>query len=86
LSILGGLIGASRGVVAFPGGTSTPPRGTLGIVPQKNVLIKGNRLSIDLLAKLILFRIVPSTNSKTLQGRQVVSEFGTRGEFGTAAA
>ncbi|KAJ6526262.1 hypothetical protein DFH09DRAFT_1187858 [Mycena vulgaris] len=39
LSILGGLTSPSRGVVTFEGGTSRPPRGTLGIVPQKNVLI-----------------------------------------------
>ncbi|KAJ7137918.1 hypothetical protein C8R44DRAFT_607470 [Mycena epipterygia] len=39
LSILGGLTSPSRGVVTFEGGTSRPPRGTIGIVPQKNVLI-----------------------------------------------
>ncbi|KAJ7137890.1 hypothetical protein C8R44DRAFT_975855 [Mycena epipterygia] len=39
LSILGGLTSHSRGVVTFEGGTSRPPRGTIGIVPQKNVLI-----------------------------------------------
>ncbi|KDR85851.1 hypothetical protein GALMADRAFT_389530 [Galerina marginata CBS 339.88] len=38
LSILGGLTRATRGTVAFSGDTSRPPRGTLGIVPQKNVL------------------------------------------------
>ncbi|KAJ7920707.1 hypothetical protein B0H13DRAFT_2421286 [Mycena leptocephala] len=39
LSILGGLASPSRGVVAFQGGATRPPRGTLGIVPQRNVLI-----------------------------------------------
>ncbi|KAJ7825556.1 hypothetical protein B0H14DRAFT_3145277 [Mycena olivaceomarginata] len=54
LNILGGLIGASRGIVTFPGGTSTPPRGTLHIVPQKNVLIKES----SPLQTLRLFRAV----------------------------
>ncbi|KAJ7083357.1 hypothetical protein B0H15DRAFT_911901 [Mycena belliarum] len=39
LSIIGGLTGRSRGNVVFEGGVRKPPRGTLGIVPQKNVLI-----------------------------------------------
>ncbi|KAJ7347934.1 hypothetical protein DFH08DRAFT_1001291, partial [Mycena albidolilacea] len=63
LSILGGLIGASRGVVAFPGGTSTPPRGTLGIVPQKNVLIK----ELSPLQTLRLFRAVKWSRNSALE-------------------
>ncbi|KAJ7360966.1 hypothetical protein DFH08DRAFT_1074070 [Mycena albidolilacea] len=39
LSVVGGLTGRSRGDVVFEGGVRKPPRGTLGIVPQKNVLI-----------------------------------------------
>ncbi|KAJ6601121.1 hypothetical protein DFH09DRAFT_1020416 [Mycena vulgaris] len=39
LSVIGGLTGRSRGEVVFEGGVRRPPRGTLGIVPQKNVLI-----------------------------------------------
>ncbi|KAJ7083358.1 hypothetical protein B0H15DRAFT_422992 [Mycena belliarum] len=39
LSVIGGLTGRSRGDVVFEGGVRKPPRGTLGIVPQKNVLI-----------------------------------------------
>ncbi|KAJ7045165.1 hypothetical protein C8F04DRAFT_989821 [Mycena alexandri] len=39
LSVVGGLTGRSRGEVVFEGGVAKPPRGTLGIVPQKNVLI-----------------------------------------------
>ncbi|KAJ7606783.1 hypothetical protein FB45DRAFT_847352 [Roridomyces roridus] len=39
LSVIGGLTGRSSGAVVFEGGVSKPPRGTLGIVPQKNVLI-----------------------------------------------
>ncbi|KAJ7655360.1 hypothetical protein B0H17DRAFT_1099089 [Mycena rosella] len=39
LSVIGGLTGRSRGAVVFEGGVRKPPRGTLGIVPQKNVLI-----------------------------------------------
>ncbi|KAK7063610.1 hypothetical protein R3P38DRAFT_2492098 [Favolaschia claudopus] len=39
LSVLGGLTGRSRGDVVFEGGIRKPPRGTIGIVPQKNVLI-----------------------------------------------
>ncbi|KAJ7447207.1 hypothetical protein FB451DRAFT_1343436 [Mycena latifolia] len=39
LSVIGGLTGRSRGEVVFEGGVRKPPRGTLGIVPQKNVLI-----------------------------------------------
>ena len=38
MSILGGLTGRSRGTVAFEGGASCPPPGSIGIVPQKNVL------------------------------------------------
>ncbi|KAG1747606.1 hypothetical protein EDB19DRAFT_1685642 [Suillus lakei] len=38
LSIIGNLLGRSTGTVTFEGGVSRPPRGTLGIVPQKNVI------------------------------------------------
>ena len=38
MSILGGLTGVTRGTVTFEGGASRPPRGSVGIVPQKNVL------------------------------------------------
>lgn len=38
MSILAGLLGRTRGTVAFEGGVERPPRGTIGIVPQKNVL------------------------------------------------
>ncbi|KAF7347231.1 hypothetical protein MVEN_01478000 [Mycena venus] len=39
LSVIGGLTGRSCGDVVFEGGVRKPPRGTLSIVPQKNVLI-----------------------------------------------
>ncbi|KAF8640810.1 hypothetical protein AX17_000459 [Amanita inopinata Kibby_2008] len=38
LSIIAGLTSSSGGTVTFEGGLSRPPRGTIGIVPQKNVL------------------------------------------------
>ncbi|KAF8971850.1 hypothetical protein BDZ97DRAFT_1650923 [Flammula alnicola] len=38
LSIIGGLSKITSGMVTFEGGHVRPPRGTLGIVPQKNVL------------------------------------------------
>ena len=38
MSILGGLTGRTRGTVSFEGGASRPPAGTIGIVPQQNVL------------------------------------------------
>ncbi|KAI0076833.1 P-loop containing nucleoside triphosphate hydrolase protein [Panus rudis PR-1116 ss-1] len=38
MSILGGLLGRTRGTVRFSGNLEKPPRGTIGIVPQKNVL------------------------------------------------
>ncbi|KAH7922678.1 P-loop containing nucleoside triphosphate hydrolase protein [Leucogyrophana mollusca] len=38
LSIIGNLLGRSTGSITFEGGVTRPPRGTLGIVPQKNVL------------------------------------------------
>lgn len=38
MAILAGLTRASAGSLVFEGNTSRPPRGTLGIVPQKNVL------------------------------------------------
>ncbi|TFK92820.1 P-loop containing nucleoside triphosphate hydrolase protein [Polyporus arcularius HHB13444] len=38
MSILGGLTGRTRGTVMFEGGVSQPPRGSIGLVPQKNVL------------------------------------------------
>jgi ATP-binding cassette subfamily A (ABC1) protein 3 len=38
LSIIGGLLSHTRGHILFEGGTVAPPPGTIGIVPQKNVL------------------------------------------------
>lgn len=38
LSTVAGISELSSGTVTFPGGTPRPARGTLGIVPQKNVL------------------------------------------------
>ena len=38
MSIIGGLLSNTRGRVLFEGGNVVPPRGTIGIVPQKNVL------------------------------------------------
>ena len=38
MSVLGGLTGATRGSVVFAGGALRPPLGSVGIVPQKNVL------------------------------------------------
>lgn len=38
LSIFGGLVSPTSGSVSFEGGVTRPPRGTLGIVSQKNVL------------------------------------------------
>jgi ATP-binding cassette subfamily A (ABC1) protein 3 len=35
---MGNLLGRSSGTITFEGGHSHPPRGTLGIVPQKNVV------------------------------------------------
>ncbi|KDR85825.1 hypothetical protein GALMADRAFT_274642 [Galerina marginata CBS 339.88] len=38
LSVLAGLSSITSGTVTFEGGFSRPPRGSMGIVPQKNVL------------------------------------------------
>ncbi|KAI0327697.1 P-loop containing nucleoside triphosphate hydrolase protein [Cubamyces sp. BRFM 1775] len=38
MSVLGGLMGRTRGTVVFEGGLERPPRGSIGLVPQKNVL------------------------------------------------
>lgn len=38
LAIMAGLSGITSGTVTFEGGYDRPPRGLLGIVPQKNVL------------------------------------------------
>jgi ATP-binding cassette, subfamily A (ABC1), member 3 len=38
MSIVAGLLGRTSGSVTFEGGGARPPQGTLGIVPQKNVL------------------------------------------------
>lgn len=38
LSVIAGLSSMTSGTVTFEGGVSRPRRGTLGIVPQKNVL------------------------------------------------
>jgi ABC-type multidrug transport system ATPase subunit len=38
LSIIGGLLSRTSGTITFAGGAARPPRGTMGIVPQKNVL------------------------------------------------
>ncbi|KAL7284960.1 hypothetical protein ACG7TL_000049 [Trametes sanguinea] len=39
MSILAGLTGRTRGTVVFEGGSEQPPRGSIGIVPQKNILL-----------------------------------------------
>jgi len=38
LSLIGGLSKPTGGTIIFKGGSPSPPRGALGIVPQKNVL------------------------------------------------
>ncbi len=38
MSIMGGLTGRTRGEVVFEGGVERPPRGSIGLVPQKSVL------------------------------------------------
>ena len=38
MSVLAGLISRTRGSVTFEGGVERPPLGTIGLVPQKNVL------------------------------------------------
>lgn len=38
MSIIGNLLGRTSGTITFEGGVTRPPRGTLGIVPQQNVL------------------------------------------------
>ena len=38
MSIIGGLLSHTSGRVLFEGANVVPPRGTIGIVPQKNVL------------------------------------------------
>ena len=38
MAILGGLAGPTRGKVVFSGGVEQPPRGSIGLVPQKNIL------------------------------------------------
>lgn len=38
MSVIGGLTSITSGTVTFEGGSPRPPRGTLGLVPQKNVL------------------------------------------------
>ncbi|KAJ7083365.1 hypothetical protein B0H15DRAFT_785012 [Mycena belliarum] len=59
LSIIGGLTGRSHGNVVFEGGVRKPPRGTLGIVPQKNVLIP----ELSCLQTLRVWRAVKWSNS-----------------------
>ncbi|KAG8766793.1 hypothetical protein FRC15_006111, partial [Serendipita sp. 397] len=39
LSMIANLLGRDSGSITFEGGAAHPPRGSLGIVPQKNVLI-----------------------------------------------
>ncbi|KAG8799616.1 hypothetical protein FRC17_007080, partial [Serendipita sp. 399] len=39
LSMIGNLLGRDSGSITFEGGAAHPPRGSLGIVPQKNVFI-----------------------------------------------
>ena len=38
MAILGGLTGPTRGQIVFSGGVEQPPRGYIGLVPQKNIL------------------------------------------------
>ncbi|KAI9067182.1 hypothetical protein FKP32DRAFT_1755315, partial [Trametes sanguinea] len=39
MSLLAGLTGCTRGTLVFEGGLERPPRGSIGVVPQKNVLL-----------------------------------------------
>jgi len=41
LSIIGGLASSTSGTITYAGGVARPARGTLGLVPQKNVLFPG---------------------------------------------
>ncbi|KAF8215745.1 hypothetical protein K438DRAFT_1901600 [Mycena galopus ATCC 62051] len=74
LSIVGGLTGRSQGDVVFEGGVRKPPRGTVGIVPQKNVLIP----ELTCLQSLRVWRAVKwssnstkiHSNASTLSGGQ----------------
>ncbi|KAJ6606797.1 hypothetical protein B0H10DRAFT_1819461 [Mycena sp. CBHHK59/15] len=61
LSVIGGLTGRSRGEVVFEGSVRRPPRGTLGIVPQKNVLIP----ELSCLQTLRVWRAVKWSDSST---------------------
>ncbi|KAF9011286.1 hypothetical protein BDQ17DRAFT_1298756 [Cyathus striatus] len=59
LSIIGGLAGRTSGTITFEGGITRPPPGTLGIVPQKNVLFP----DLTCLQTLRVWRYVKWSNS-----------------------
>ena len=64
LSILGGLTGSSGGTVTFAGGIYKPPRGTIGIVLQSNVLFP----DLTCIQTLHVWKAVKwSTNSDKLE-------------------
>ena len=58
MAILAGLTRASAGSLVFEGNASRPPRGTLGIVPQKNVLFP----ELSCLQTLRVWRAVKSVS------------------------
>ena len=63
MSILAGLLGRTRGTVTFEGGVERPPRGTIGIVPQKNVLFPELTCYQTLRVWKAVKRVDPSSDS-----------------------
>ncbi|EDR15973.1 uncharacterized protein LACBIDRAFT_187302 [Laccaria bicolor S238N-H82] len=59
LSVIGGLMSHTRGTITFQGGLSRPPRGTIGLVPQKNVLFP----ELTCIQTLRVWQAVKWTNS-----------------------
>ena len=79
MSILAGLLGRTRGTVTFEGGVERPPRGTIGIVPQKNVLFP------ELTCKQTL-RVWKAVKRAGEGGGQGGAAAGGRGRLGTRRA
>src|SRR6266540_5204485 len=69
LSAVAGISDLTSGAVTFPGGTPRPARGTLGIVPQKNVLFP----DLTCIQTLQVWQAIKSSNKSSQNGEDLYS-------------
>lgn len=70
MSILAGLIGRTRGSILFESNAASPPRGTIGIVPQKNVLFP----ELTCLQTLRVWREIKRTNTSNGEDEEDIEQ------------